>query len=62
MTAPYAARVTTLTGAVVECIARGTTAGCALTNLRRQRCGDWTRIEVGYGTPTGLVVIAEVTR
>lgn len=58
----YAARVTALNGAVVSCLAHGRTAGCALTNLRRERRGDWTRIEVGTGEGREFISLQEVSR
>jgi hypothetical protein len=44
----YTARVTAA-GVTTTHLTRGTTAGAALTNLRRQFVGPWQRIEVGIG-------------
>ncbi len=60
--AAYSARVITPSGALVECIARGSTARAALTNLRRSRRGDWTRIEVGVGSGEAFRALAELNR
>lgn len=43
-------------------LTRGTTAGAALTNLRRQLVGPWTRIEVGLGEGAEFRMLAEVKR
>ncbi len=58
----YTAKVWTPNGAVVSCLAHGSTAGCALTTLRRERRCDWTRIEVGTGEGVAFVAFAEVSR
>ncbi len=58
----YAARVTALNGAVVTMLAHGSTAGCALTTLRRERRGDWTRIEVGTGEGADFRMLREVSK
>ena len=58
----YKARVTANNGATVECLAKGSTARAALTNLRRARRGDWLRIEVGHMTADGFRVLAEDCR
>lgn len=58
----YTARVTALNGSVVDMTCAGSTAGCALTTLRRSRRGDWMRIEIGLGKGKQFVVFAEVSR
>ncbi len=58
----YTARVTALNGAVVSCLAHGSTAGCALTTLRRERRGDWTRIGVGTGEGAEVRMLREVAK
>ena len=56
---PYAARVTTASGAIVDCTSRGSSAGAALVNLRRARRGDWQRIEVGLRVAGRLDVLRQ---
>lgn len=58
----YTARVTTTNGSVVECLTRGSDARAALTNLRRSRRGDWTRIEVGLGEGDSFRMLQETSR
>ena len=58
----YVGRVTALNGAVVTYLIGGSTAGCALTTLRRSRRGDWTRIEVGTGEGDAFRPLQEVSR
>ena len=58
----YTARVTAPCGAVVTHLVGGSTAGCALTNLRRSLRGAWTRIEVGTGEGDSFVAFAEVSK
>lgn len=58
----YTARVVALNGAVVSMLVSGSTAGCALTTLRRSRRGDWTRIEVGTGENENFVALREVEK
>ena len=58
----YTARVVSATGAVTTHITRGSTAGAALTNLRRSLVGDWTRIEVGLGEGESFRMLEERTR
>ena len=61
MTHPYTARV--YSGhAMTTHLTRGTTAGAALTNLRRQLVGPWQRIEVGLGEGAAFRALAEVSR
>jgi hypothetical protein len=58
----YTARVTAPCGAIVTHLVGGSTAGCALTTLRRSLKGQWTRIEVGTGEGADFVVFAEVSK
>ena len=58
----YTARVVTLLGVTVTCTVNGSTAGCALTTLRRSRRGDWSRIEVGLGEGSEFTVLRECSR
>ena len=58
----YVGRVTSRSGAVVTHIARGSTAGAALTNLRRSLVGDWCRIEVGLGEGEAFRCLEEKSR
>lgn len=58
----YTARVTAPCGAVVTHLVGGSTAGCALTNLRRSLKGAWTRIEVGTGEGDGFRMLREVQK
>ena len=58
---PYTARVYSGHAMTVH-LTRGTTAGAALTNLRRQLVGPWQRIEVGLGEGDAFRVLAEVSR
>jgi len=58
----YTARVWSRDGILTTHLVGGTTAGCALTNLRRQRRGDWTRIEVGTGEGPEFRMLTEVER
>ena len=58
----YVGRVTALNDAVVTYLIGGSTAGCALTTLRRSRRGDWTRIEVGTGENENFIALREVER
>lgn len=64
MTSPYAytARVVSLSGVLTTHLVSGSTAGCALTTLRRSRRGDWTRIEVGTGENENFVALREVEK
>jgi len=59
---PYTARVTAADGTVTTHLTRGTTAGAALTNLRRQLVGPWTRIEVGLGEGDAFRMLQGVER
>ena len=43
-------------------LTRGTTAGAALTNLRRQLVGPWQRIEVGLGEGDAFRLLEWVER
>ena len=56
------ARVYGRDGSFVKFLTRGTTAGAALTNLRRSLVGPWVRIEVGLGEGTAFKVLQEVSR
>lgn len=58
----YVGKVTAPCGAVVTHLISGSTAGCALTMLRRSLRGAWTRIEVGTGEGAAFVVFAEVSK
>lgn len=64
MTSPYAytARVWSRDGVLTTHLVSGSTAGCALTTLRRSRRGDWTRIEVGTGEGERFVAFAEASK
>ncbi len=58
----YTARVVTPCGAVVTHLVGGSTAGCALTVLRRSLKGAWRRIEVGLGEGDRFQLLEEVER
>lgn len=58
----YTARVWSRDGVLTTHLVPGSTAGCALTRLRRTRRGDWSRIEVGLGEGTAFRALAEVSR
>lgn len=58
----YTARVWNRDGILTTHLVSGQTAGCALTNLKRDRCGDWTRIEVGTGEGEEFVKLREVEK
>lgn len=58
----YTARVWSLSGVLTTHLVSGSTAGCALTRLRRTRRGDWSRIEVGTGEGQEFRVLREVER
>lgn len=58
----YTARVWSLSGVLTTHLVSGSTAGCALTTLRRSRRGDWTRIEVGTGENENFRPLQEVSR
>lgn len=59
---PYTARCWSSAGVLTTHLVSGSTAGCALTTLRRSRRGDWTRIEVGTGEGREFVALQEVAR
>jgi len=59
---PYTARVTAADGTVTTHLTRGSDAGAALTNLKRQMVGRWARIEVGLGEGDGFRALAETSR
>ena len=59
----YVGRVYPLGGnVVVTHLTRGSDAGAALTNLRRQLLGRWSRIEVGLGEGAEFRMLQEVSR
>lgn len=58
----YSARVTAADGTVTTHLTRGSTAGAALTNLRRRLLCRWTRIAVGTGEGEAFKALQEVTR
>lgn len=58
----YTAKVWSLTGVLTTHLVPGSTAGCALTRLRRNRRGDWSRIEVGLGEGAAFRMLREVER
>ena len=58
----YTARVVSPDGAVTTHLTRGGDARSALTNLRRQLLGRWSRIEVGLGEGTEFKALQEVSR
>ena len=60
--AAYTARVYGRDGSFVKFLPRGSTAGAALTNLRRSLVGPWVRIEVGTGEGDAFRFLAEVDR
>ncbi len=60
--AAYTARVYGRDGSFVKFLTRGSTAGAALTNLRRSLVGPWTRIEVGLGEGDAFRMLQGVER
>ncbi len=60
--AAYTARVTGADGTVTTHLTRGSDAGTALTNLRRQLLGRWARIEVGLGEGAAFRALREVSQ
>ena len=60
--AAYTARVYGRDGGFVKFLTRGSTAGAALTNLRRSLVGPWVRIEVGLGEGDAFRALAETSR
>jgi hypothetical protein len=58
----YTARVHAADGTVTTHLTRGSDAGSALTNLRRQLLGRWSRIEVGTGEGEAFRVLMEVAQ
>lgn len=58
----YTARVRALNGVTVTMLVNGSSARAALVNLRRQRRGDWTRIEVGTGEGEAFRALAEASQ
>ena len=58
----YTAKVWSRSGILTTHLVSGSTAGCALTTLRRSRRGDWSRIEVGTGENENFVTLKEQSK